>query len=167
MGLGDQIERKLVQMLRRAETLLSRHRPDVFAVAHALETYKTISGDDIIAILDGTKGPVVDGRLYQLPEVQRALEANHEDAAAAHRENRHSQVELPELTATWWTSRSPRRRRSRSGPASTRRRSPASRSTRTTTLLLRSAAEDVRRNAARPGRPSDRREPGGDGERTK
>ena len=97
MGLGDQIERKLVQMLRRAETLLSRHRHDVFAVAHALETYKTISGDDIIAILDGTKGPVVDGRLYQLPEVQRALEAYHEDAAAAHRENRHSQVELPEL----------------------------------------------------------------------
>jgi ATP-dependent Zn protease len=97
MGLGDQIERKLVQMLRRAETLLSRHRHEVFAVAHALETYKTISGDDIVAILNGTQGPVVDGRLYRLPDVQRALEAYHEEAAAAHRENRPSDVELPDL----------------------------------------------------------------------
>ena len=33
-----------------AERLLSEHRTMVLAVAHALETYRTISGEDIAAI---------------------------------------------------------------------------------------------------------------------
>ena len=41
--------------------LLEDDRDHVLAVAHALETHKTISGEDIAAIVEGTSGPLVDG----------------------------------------------------------------------------------------------------------
>src|SRR2546430_11627290 len=34
---------------------------DVLALAHALETHKTLSGEDVTAVLAGGHGPLVDG----------------------------------------------------------------------------------------------------------
>jgi cell division protease FtsH len=94
-SLGDQIEKKLAMMLKRAETLLARHRGEVLAIAHALESNRTISGDDINAIMLRTRGPLFDGAAYMTPEAQATLEEYHAEATLAHKENRPTLMELP------------------------------------------------------------------------
>ena len=49
----------------------------MLAVAHALETHLTITGDDVMAIIDGTEGPFIDGRGYYRPEAVEKLETYH------------------------------------------------------------------------------------------
>jgi ATP-dependent Zn protease len=61
-GLGERIEENLESLLQRTEALLEDNRLEVLAVTHALETNKTLTGDDIEAVVDGTPGPLVDGR---------------------------------------------------------------------------------------------------------
>ena len=95
--LGDQIEKKLAMMLKRAESLLARHRAEVLALAHALEANKTISGDDVYAIMNHNRGPLFDGAAYFTAESQAALEVYHAQAAMAHKENRPNPLELPEI----------------------------------------------------------------------
>ena len=51
----------------------------MLAVAHALETHKTISGDDVVAIVEGTVGPL--GRRWTLPRSGRAEPLEHYHAA--------------------------------------------------------------------------------------
>ncbi|MEZ5252127.1 MAG: hypothetical protein R2713_23835 [Ilumatobacteraceae bacterium] len=41
---------------------MAEHRLQVLAVAHALETHLTITGDDVMAIIQATEGPFIDGR---------------------------------------------------------------------------------------------------------
>ncbi len=79
----DRVDAKLQQLLARARTLLEADRHNVLAVAHALETHKTISGEDIIAIIEGTLGPTVDGALYDDPVIRAELETYHAAVAAA------------------------------------------------------------------------------------
>ena len=55
------------------------------AIAHALETHKTITGDDIDAIFRGTRGPTVDGWVYHTDDFLLSYEAYHLSAAEAHR----------------------------------------------------------------------------------
>ena len=98
-GLGQQIENKLTSMLDRVELLLTEYRQEVLAVTHALEQHKTLTGDDVNAIIDGERGPFVDGRVYHTPEAIDALEEYHEIAAKAHREGTDVPEPLPVLDA--------------------------------------------------------------------
>jgi hypothetical protein len=91
--LGRRIESNLARLLNQAEQLLERDRMMVFAVAHALAVYKTMSGEDVAAIMEGTSGPLVDGRLYHTEQFATAAEAYHERALAAHRD--HSAIDMP------------------------------------------------------------------------
>jgi len=57
----------------------------VLALAHALETHKTRSGEDVVAVLEGRVGPLVDGRPYSDREFLAELETYHDAAVEAHR----------------------------------------------------------------------------------
>jgi cell division protease FtsH len=83
--MGRRTEARLAELAARTRTLLAQNRSRVLAVGHALELHKTISGEDVIAIINGTQGPVVDGRPYGRPEFIARLESYHEQVVAAHR----------------------------------------------------------------------------------
>ncbi|MFP5318966.1 MAG: AAA family ATPase [Acidimicrobiia bacterium] len=93
--LGQRIERKLEELLAAAEQILRENRTQVLAVAHALEAHKTVTGEDIEAIIDGRAGPLVDGRVYATPEFAAAAEAYHAQALAAHKGHGIIDVPLP------------------------------------------------------------------------
>jgi ATP-dependent Zn protease len=40
-------------MLERTATILKENRREVLALAHALESHKTLTGEDVIAVLEG------------------------------------------------------------------------------------------------------------------
>jgi ATP-dependent Zn protease len=86
-GLGQRIEQNLIELLDKAEASLIEHRPRVLALAHALEQHKTLTGEDVIAVLEGRPGPLVDGTPYGEPELIEELESYHRAAVAAHREH--------------------------------------------------------------------------------
>jgi cell division protease FtsH len=92
-ALADRIEDTLGNLLQRVETLLREDRAKVLCLAHALETHKTLSGEDIVAVMEHTVGPLVDGRPYADPEFLGRLEEYHGAAAVAHRS--HGRVALP------------------------------------------------------------------------
>src|SRR5215203_977464 len=52
-ALADRIEDKLGEMLDSVESLLKENRRQVFALAHALETHRTLTGEDVEAVLEG------------------------------------------------------------------------------------------------------------------
>ena len=56
-GLGRRAEEHLASLAERTGTLLTEHRASVLAVGHALETHRTISGQDVTAIISGEKDP--------------------------------------------------------------------------------------------------------------
>ena len=55
--LADRIEDNLGELLERVSRMLRDHRREILIVAHALESHKTITGDDVTAVLEGTRGP--------------------------------------------------------------------------------------------------------------
>jgi cell division protease FtsH len=81
---GKRVEVKLRQLYEETWQLLEANRGHVLAVAHALETAKTITGDDVAAIIEGTPGPLVDGRPYHDPRFVEDLEEYHRACLAAH-----------------------------------------------------------------------------------
>jgi len=91
-NLGERVESNLGDLLERAEALLRDHRAEVLALAHALETHKTIAGEDVVAVLDGTPGPLIDGTAYHEPTFLAELEAYHGAVEAAH--VRHEKVSM-------------------------------------------------------------------------
>ena len=95
--LGARIETKLVDLLDRTEELLSENRTAVLAVAHALETRKTLTGDDVAAIVEGRPGPLVDGTVYRSAEFAELAEAYHSVLVAAHQHHAKVDVALPVL----------------------------------------------------------------------
>ncbi|HVF15056.1 MAG TPA: AAA family ATPase, partial [Acidimicrobiales bacterium] len=96
-GLGERIEEKLEELLQRSEDLLKANRIQVLAVAHALETHKTVTGDDIEAIIEGRPGPLIDGRVYADPEFARVVEEYHAQAISAHKGHADFEISLPTL----------------------------------------------------------------------
>jgi cell division protease FtsH len=103
-GLADRIEDNLAKLLSRAEEVLRENQNHVLALAHALESHKTLSGEDVAAVFEHTVGPVVDGRPYADPEFLAELDAYHESAVAAHRDHGTPQLTLPgrgEESALW------------------------------------------------------------------
>ncbi|HET7487080.1 MAG TPA: AAA family ATPase [Acidimicrobiales bacterium] len=91
--LGRRIEARLAELMDRTELLLIENRREVLAIAHALEAYKTLTGEDIEAIVEGHVGPLVDGRPYHDPEFMTLAEQYHDKVVAAHKA--HSPVGLP------------------------------------------------------------------------
>ena len=90
---GRRVEAKLAELYERTWRLLEANRFEVLAVTHALETHRTVSGEDVVAIIEGTEGPIIDGRPYHQPEFLALAEEYHAKAVAAH--EKHSKVELP------------------------------------------------------------------------
>jgi ATP-dependent Zn protease len=96
-GLGERIEESLESILRRTESLLADNTLEVLAVTHALETNKTLTGDDIKAIVDGTPGPLVDGTDYHTPEFEQQATEYHRRVVKAHQEHGTVDVPMPTL----------------------------------------------------------------------
>ncbi len=96
-ALSDRIEDNLLNLLQRAEQILIENREHVLAVAHALETHKTLSGNDVHAVIEGRKGDVVNGEHYLDPENRKAIEEYHLSALEAHKEHRKPNLALPVL----------------------------------------------------------------------
>lgn len=84
---GKRVETKLKELYDQTWQLLEANRQQVLAVAHALETAKTITGDDVAAIIEGTQGPLVDGAPYHDPRFVEDLEEYHRACLAAHLEH--------------------------------------------------------------------------------
>ncbi|HEU5417004.1 MAG TPA: AAA family ATPase [Streptosporangiaceae bacterium] len=96
-ALADRIEDKLGDLLQRVETLLTENRAHVLSLAHALETFKTLSGEDVVAVIERTQGPLVDGRQYGQPGFTAELEDYHRAAMTAHREHSELRLVMPAL----------------------------------------------------------------------
>ena len=98
-ALADRIEDQLTTLLDRVEQILRENRSQVLALAHALETYKTLSGEDVVAVLEHSRGPLVDGRPYADESFLAALNDYHQSAARAHRDHSMEQLHLPTAAA--------------------------------------------------------------------
>ena len=94
-ALADRIEDQLGELLDRAEAILRENRSSVLAIAHALETHKTLTGEDIEAVVEGREGLSVDGRVYRDPVFVSSLEDYHAAAAGAHRGHTSVKLALP------------------------------------------------------------------------
>jgi cell division protease FtsH len=97
--LGRRVEAKLGVMLEETRALLEEHRAEVLAVAHALETHKTMSGDDVEAIIEGRQGPLIDGRPYHDAAFVEDLERYHGAALAAHKAHAGVDASMPATVA--------------------------------------------------------------------
>jgi len=93
--LADRIEDNLTRLLEQVAEILRSNRGQVLCMAHALETHKTLSGDDVVAVFEHRPGPLVDGRPYADPEFIDLLEEYHQAAVSAHRSHGKVQLSLP------------------------------------------------------------------------
>jgi cell division protease FtsH len=94
-GLGTRIEANLERLVERTRELLAENRLQVLAVAHALERFKTITGEDVLAIIDGRPGPFIDGRRYHTPEFLEVAEDYHRRIVDVHAGRSRDQIPLP------------------------------------------------------------------------
>jgi cell division protease FtsH len=94
-ALADRIEDNLTRLLQQVEEILRDDRDQVLRLAHALETHKTLSGDDVLAVFEQQRGPIVDGRPYAEPGFVEQLEDYHRAAVLAHRAHGKVQLNLP------------------------------------------------------------------------
>ncbi|WP_433373967.1 AAA family ATPase [Actinoplanes sp. CA-142083] len=94
-ALADRIEDNLAEMLERVAAILKENRRQVLALAHALETHKTLTGEDVIAVVEARPGSLVDGSLYADDAFIAELEAYHRAALTAHRGHAKLAVALP------------------------------------------------------------------------
>ncbi len=95
MALADRIESNLGTLLAKAEQILKENRSHVLALAHALETHKTLSGEDVASVINQTQGSIIDGRPYADSELMAKIELYHSASLQAHREHRKPDVGLP------------------------------------------------------------------------
>ena len=91
----DRVEARLQELFARTVTLIESEERNVMAVAHALERYHTITGEDIDAIFKGTKGPIVDGAWYHSPEFVFVYRRFHAEALRVHLEQGRLDLSLP------------------------------------------------------------------------
>ncbi|WP_169980446.1 AAA family ATPase [Microbispora sp. H10836] len=93
--LPERIEFNLSRLLEKTAELLRENRREVLSVAHALEQHKTLNGDDVVAVIEGRMGPLIDGIVYTSDEFYEEIEAYHTAAVAAHKAHSEVPVELP------------------------------------------------------------------------
>jgi cell division protease FtsH len=96
-ALADRIEDSLNGLLDQVQEIIAQNRDHVLSLAHALETHKTLSGDDVVAVIERQPGPFVDGRPYGDPVLIRQLEDYHQLAATAHRDHSSMPLSIPEI----------------------------------------------------------------------
>jgi cell division protease FtsH len=96
-SLGNRIEANLESLLERTRELLEANRLEVLAVAHALEQFKTITGEDIVAILAGNQGPFIDGSRYHTETFREVAEEYHRKIVEAHESRSPDHIEFPVL----------------------------------------------------------------------
>jgi ATP-dependent Zn protease len=96
-ALADRIEDNLNGLLARVQEIITSNRDQVLSLAHALETHKTLTGEDVVAVIERQQGVFVDGRVYADPALLQQLEQYHQGAAVAHREHGDPALKLPEL----------------------------------------------------------------------
>ena len=94
-ALSDRIEDNLNQLLEKVEKLLASNRKEVLALAHALETHKTLPGEDVAAVIECEKGTIADGRPYSSTAFMKEIEQYHKACVVAHREHRAPDITLP------------------------------------------------------------------------
>jgi ATP-dependent Zn protease len=100
LALADRIEDNLGTLLEKTAEILSENRRQVLALAHALETHKTLTGDDVVAVLEGRPGPLVDGTVYANDSFLRDVETYHRAALAAHKGHTKLTLALPAPPST-------------------------------------------------------------------
>jgi cell division protease FtsH len=93
--LADRIEDNLSALLDKVELILRENERHVLALAHALETNKTLSGEDVTAVFEGGRGPLVDGAPYADDEFIARLREYHLAAQRAHRDHSVPQIPMP------------------------------------------------------------------------
>jgi hypothetical protein len=93
--LADRIEDNLTRLLERAVEALRENERWVLSIAHALETHKTVSGEDVTAIFAGTTGPLLDGSVYHEDAFIDRLREYHQAAKQAHHTHSKPGVSLP------------------------------------------------------------------------
>jgi ATP-dependent Zn protease len=93
--LADRIEDNLGALLVRVEEILRDNERHVLALAHALETHKTLSGEDVTAVFTGQRGPLVDGTPYADDEFVAKLREYHLAAKRAHQQHNQPDIPLP------------------------------------------------------------------------
>jgi ATP-dependent Zn protease len=98
-SFGRQVEARLQDLLAETTELMEENRQFVLAIAHALETYKTITGDDIDAIFRGTPGPTLDGWVYHTDDFLLSYEAYHLSTIEAHKQQAKPEHSLPVISA--------------------------------------------------------------------
>jgi ATP-dependent Zn protease len=98
-SFGRQVELRLQELLAETVELMEDNRQFVLAIAHALETYKTITGDDIDAIFRGTPGPTLDGWVYHTDDFLISYEAYHLSTIEAHKAQAKPEHSLPVISA--------------------------------------------------------------------
>lgn len=79
------------------DEIITENRAQVLSLAHALETHKTLTGDDVVAVIERRPGPFVDGRPYADTGLTGRLEDYHRGAAVAHREHSQMPLSMPEI----------------------------------------------------------------------
>jgi ATP-dependent Zn protease len=94
-ALSDRIESNLKRLMDEVATFIEENRAQVLSLAHALEIHKTLSGEDVEAVMEGKVGPLVDGRPYQNPENIELIEKYHIAAVAAHYQHQKPEIEIP------------------------------------------------------------------------
>jgi cell division protease FtsH len=94
-ALADRIEDKLGELLARAAAILTENRAEVLALAHALETHRTLTGDDVEAVIEGREGDSIDGTAYRDAEFAARLEDYHTAAVGAHHGHSRMPIALP------------------------------------------------------------------------
>jgi cell division protease FtsH len=99
-ALADRIEDNLGRLLKEVGEILKTNRREVLTLAHALETHKTLTGEDVVAVIERHRGPLVDGSVYRDDELLRSIESYHRAALSAHRGHSTISLALPPLPDT-------------------------------------------------------------------
>ena len=82
-------------LLVKAEEILRDNERYVLALAHALESHKTLSGEDVTAVFDGGRGPLVNGAPYADDAFIDKLRDYHLAAKRAHQQHNQPELSLP------------------------------------------------------------------------
>jgi hypothetical protein len=93
--LADRIEDNLAALLEKTASMLRENRREVLILAHALESHKTMTGEDVTAVLEGRPGPTIDGTPYGDEDFFRQIEEFHDAAVVAHRNHSSIAITLP------------------------------------------------------------------------
>jgi hypothetical protein len=94
-GLPERVEDNLNKLFLKVQGILRENEAQVLSLAHALEVHKTLNGEDVAAVFEGTTGPIVDGTPYANPMFIQELRNYHEAAVRAHRDHSRPDIPLP------------------------------------------------------------------------